>query len=91
MAESNGNGRTAQWIMWIIGLLVLIAMAVSGYAVNKADNAVPKDDYRIDQARLESSMKCLNDKFFLRSYQCKIGNRLLVFHLCHCVETSFAA
>jgi len=62
MAESNGNGRTAQWIMWIIGLLVMIAMAVSGYAVNKADNAIQKDDYRIDQARLESSMKCLSDK-----------------------------
>lgn len=57
---ANGNGSS--WLQWAIGILVLIAMAVSSYAVNKADNAVPKEDYRVDQARVESGIKCLNDK-----------------------------
>ena len=55
MAE-NGNGKTAEWVMWILGIFVLIAMSVSGYAVNKADNAVQKEDYRIDQSRLERTV-----------------------------------
>jgi hypothetical protein len=62
MAE-NGNGKaTAEWIMWVLGILVLIFIGVSSYAVTKADNALPKEDYRIDQARVESALRCLNDK-----------------------------
>jgi hypothetical protein len=56
------HSEIAAWLQWIIAGLVIIAMAVSGYAINKADNAVQKDDYRIDQSRLEQSIKCLSDK-----------------------------
>ena len=59
MPKNNG---LSTWLQWIIGGLVVIAMAVSGYAINKADNAVQKEDYRIDQSRLEQSIKCLSDK-----------------------------
>jgi hypothetical protein len=52
----------SSWLQWVIAGLVVIAMAVSGYAINKADNAVQKDDYRIDQTRLEQGIKCLSDK-----------------------------
>lgn len=52
----------SSWLQWVIAGLVVIAMAVSGYAINKADNAVQKDDYRIDQTRVEQALKCLSDK-----------------------------
>ena len=52
----------SRWLQWVIAGLVVIAMAVSGYAINKADNAVQKDDYRIDQTRVEQALKCLSDK-----------------------------
>jgi len=59
--DENVKG-TAEWVMWVLGVLVLIFIGVSSYAVTKADNAVPKDDYRVDQARVEKGLQCLNEK-----------------------------
>jgi peptidoglycan hydrolase CwlO-like protein len=54
---TNGNGQTAKWIQWVLMVLIMIAMAVSGYAVNKADNAVCKTDFNMAIQALQGDMK----------------------------------
>ncbi|MDO9535088.1 MAG: hypothetical protein Q7J85_07090 [Bacillota bacterium] len=68
MAEkTNGTGKI---ITWIIGLLVLIAMAVSGYTVGRVDkiqNALASDyvqkiDYNRDRVELKELIKSMDIK-----------------------------
>ncbi len=63
----NGNFK---WIMWILGVLITISAAVSGYAIARVDTVqqslrieyVQKSDYRADLGRIESALNCLNEK-----------------------------
>ena len=60
----NGNTK------WIMGVLIIIASAVSGYAIARVDSIqqsltteyVQKTDYRCDMADLKESLSKLNDK-----------------------------
>ena len=60
----NGNTK------WIMGVLIIIASAVSGYAIARVDSIqqsltteyVQKADYRCDMADLKESLSKLNDK-----------------------------
>jgi uncharacterized membrane protein len=63
----NGNSK---WIMWILGVLITISAAASGYAIARVDTVqnkmtdgyVMKSDYRADLGRIEASLQCLNEK-----------------------------
>jgi hypothetical protein len=65
----NMNGNT-KWVMWILGILITIFGALSGYAVNRVDSVqqslrieyVQKVDYRADIGEMKESLKCINDK-----------------------------
>ncbi len=35
--EKQTNSQTAQWVMWIIGILLTIFMGISGYSVYRVD------------------------------------------------------
>lgn len=60
---NNPNGNGAQrWLQILINLLIVIALAVSGYAISRVDNSVQKSDYRVDQSRIEKSIDCLSGK-----------------------------
>ncbi len=60
----------AKWILWILGALMLVVSSLSGYSVARVDSVqqdlsekyVQKIDYRADLGRIETSLKCLNDK-----------------------------
>ena len=50
----NGN---AKWVQWVLGILIMIAMAVSSYAVNKLDDKVGKDDFNCSVLSLQTDMR----------------------------------
>ena len=60
----NGNTK------WIMGVLIIIASAVSGYAIARVDSIqqsltteyVQKVDYRCDISDLKASLNTLNKK-----------------------------
>lgn len=51
--------RDGQWVQWVMGAFITVTIALSSYAIARIDQAVMKDDYRIDQARLEQSINCV--------------------------------
>ena len=59
--NSIGNGAS-RWLQLLINLLIVIALAVSGYAISRVDQSVQKEDYRVDQVRMERSIDCLSAK-----------------------------
>ena len=52
----NGN---AKYVQWIIGMLVLIAMAVSGYAVNRLDDKANQSDVNCSLNRIETDIRTI--------------------------------
>ena len=69
--------KDQKWIMWIIGVLLLVSSSVSAYSVTRIDgmqdkfiqsqeylhkNYVMKGDYRCDIDRLEEGMAIINNK-----------------------------
>ena len=60
----------SKWIMWVLGVLIMIASTLSGYAIARIDTVqqnltekyIQKTDYRIDMERIDSGIKSLNDK-----------------------------
>ncbi len=59
MSELNG---AKSWLQILINLLIVIALAVSGYAISRVDKSVQKEDYRTDQVRVEKSIDNLSIK-----------------------------
>ena len=63
------NGNT-KWVLSLIGLFILIATGMGGYAVARVDavqdnlrsDYVQKEDYRCDIADLKHSLEILNKK-----------------------------
>jgi len=59
-----------KWVMWILGVLIMIAASVGGYAVARVDNVqkslqaeyVQKADYREDISDLKDALNRLNFK-----------------------------
>ena len=62
IAMNNGNNGLSRWIQVLINLLIVIALSVSGYAISRVDQSVKKEDYRVDQVRMEKSIDCLSLK-----------------------------
>lgn len=54
----NGN----KWVQWVIGILITIALAFSGYAINRIDTKVDKEQYRCDIVRIEKSLEKIDEK-----------------------------
>ena len=52
----NGN---AKWVQWILGILIMIAMAMSSYAVNKIDKKVDLEQYRQDIQEMKVQIQCI--------------------------------
>lgn len=58
----NSNNGAQRWLQILINLLIVIALAVSGYAISRVDRSVQKEDYRTDQIRIEKSIDGLSIK-----------------------------
>jgi hypothetical protein len=67
---ANGNGRTMNWIISVVGILVMISMAVSTYTVGRVDkiqdtlscSVVQKSDYVNDYREIKAMMEKLDRK-----------------------------
>lgn len=63
----NGNGKT--WLQLLAGVLITIALAVSGYAINKIDTVqtalakeyVQKTDFQAFADRVEKKLDKIQD------------------------------
>ena len=66
--KPNGNGNKT-WVQWLAGILVLIALTVSGYAINKIDTVqtalakeyVQKTDFQTFADRVEKKLDKIQD------------------------------
>ncbi len=67
MQEKPNGNKT--WVQWLAGILVLIALAVSGYAINKIDTVqtvlakeyVQKTDFQTFADRVEKKLDKIQD------------------------------